>query len=481
MPSGYELLRTRVPRLKAADLIKDDFILFYELSRWLAMWPKVGAVLAECESETKAGTLTLVGYSHFRLGQAFGALARDDWKSAEEAVTELLALERVIDPYLLAGARFCKGLALRFKASYTEALKEMTKARDYYVDCAPRIAAVADLQLHWFYQQSLFHFEEAEAILDRAEGSFAKTSDGINQAYVQYLRGRTLRFKGLYELGAERFAESVSLYKVESKERGGHPHGIIVRALAGQARCLRLLAQKLEMDSRRRDALREEAKRLLVEAQGLTKLLKSSFHDRARIRIGRAQIDIDSQHLTDAHKEADRLAEESAGQENMVILARVNLLNFRIAQKLVLQEASQKNIQRLIDSADAAVKCAANTEHRRIKARALIARGNARVVNRDLEGARRDWIEAAQSLLDSDKDYLREEFDALESLLKAPPDDPMLKITYRRLAHRQLSKWIKDEFLPEYVKNTRPFYRSKRHMRDETGLSQATIDKYWID
>ena len=349
------------------------------------MWPHMADSLKkqlDRAREELSFKASLASLAHIRLAEAFFALYDfDSGYDAQTASDQVLALtDSSIDPYCVASAAYCKGLALKREGKYDEALDWMKQARRRFDQQRVKgICFVIDLQLHWLYLQlPNYSFADAERVLEEASRFFSNSGDTLNKAYVLYLKARSLRFQGRYDEAASCFAQSVILYEEDAVDAHKPEYRIILRALQGQARARRLSALYDNISDQDRLAKRKEAAELLNRADAMADTMKAGLHDRAKIWLGQAYLALDEGRPIDARRQATQISTKTEKFQDDVMRSRVHLLRFKICCVLLAGARPDADTATIIrdaaKEADWSLKSAEDTSHRRVTARSLIAK-----------------------------------------------------------------------------------------------------------
>jgi tetratricopeptide (TPR) repeat protein len=258
-----------------------------------------------------------------------------------------------------------------------------------------------------------------------------QTNDFLNHAYIHYLWGRTLRFKGEYLRAEQRFSQAIHDYRKEAELRKGPVHRLVLRAMQGQARAMRLRASTLPNEGAAKK-LRIQVAKLLHDARAEAENLKASLHDRAKILIGQAYLALDDRNYegdTGAKQQTEEILKlySSDGDTDPSILSRVHLLRFKIDIALMTSSYARHrsgHMEAGIQEAAAALQFAEQANNRRLRARAYIAQGHVallRIPHGDILTAREWAAKAEKELTVADQDYIRTELSELKERLDEDP------------------------------------------------------------
>jgi tetratricopeptide (TPR) repeat protein len=486
LSAGYALLSEHHTHLTPEALLRNGNILLYEISRWMAMWPDARRLVQaalETSSLGDRGTATLASFAHFRLAEAFFALVTRENGVAGKSAEQVLSLAGSIDPHLVASAHFCKGRALAITGQQQEALGHMGESSRMFSELNLQcLAAVANLQAHRLYLHTN-KYPDAEAILKTAETCLRDTGDILNKAYIQYLWGRTFRFRGKYADAAECFRHAAQQYSDEAVLRGGTPHRIILRALHGEARTQRLSAASPKLAPGMRSELRNKVSMILSDARAMAEKLDARPHDKAKIWLGEAYLAFDNGDHDGALTQSEAILKAySSSPKDASILSRVHLLRFKI-HIAFLEQRSNREYHRKAAATEVALALEfgkQQTSHR-ILARAYIAQGHFALVSTPCGGGveeARVHAATAEGLLHSeDQDYLRVELKALKAQLVDGAPPLALSFPHSELYRKNLKKIVDQRIKPEIIRGTYHLYHSPADMKKKTGIATRTINE----
>jgi tetratricopeptide (TPR) repeat protein len=371
-------------------------------------------------------------------------------------------------------------MSLRFRyRNPGEAAGHAQRAAMLLRDRAPALAAVVDLQVHWFHLQA-HEVELADKVLDGAAAILSGRPDSSNRAYISYLRGRRSRFLGEYQVSLEHFEEAFRLYRTDANHRHGGPNRNIIRALLNKAKAMRLLA---DAGGGPKDDLLRKAAELLAEAnEWAAKMSSGVLDERARVKVESGYVALASRNRRFADRCVTELCHECRELDDNVVWARIHLLDFHCRYRRLTGagmdgRVDSSGIADLLNCARSAIDSAEKTDHQRIIARAHIAFGLGAMLGDDSIAAEKA-VDAAEALLSPhDRDYVLDELTTLRTLLKDTRDRKAILFQYSLadFTGKRFSE-IADKMKTVVIQRTSHFYGSLREIHVQTGITEGIID-----
>jgi tetratricopeptide (TPR) repeat protein len=382
-------------------------------------------------------------YLRLRLAEASHALLTGNADSTIDALEFVLKTEQNFpDPALAALAHFWKGRAHRKKGEYEASLQDLIRAREFAQESKDDLlTAVIQIQESWLLFQSGKR-REALRLLAHAEGALQATDHFIALGNIESARGRIVRRAGEYAAALGHFEHAIALYA-----KGDPNHRNLARTLVNASYVKRLLAVQLRkqidrsvqlgrtvagtglkpaMDSREEFRTRYE------------QLSQSAFLDLTRSReiyalhanndgFGRVALNLGYLHLD--RGEIDQSALEASEayrlglqQKDHILMARARILQVAIENAHVEEQTGEEadialHATQARDYGDEALTLAQETQNRRLRASACIARGTTAANDffQEWEVARRYSGEAADLIGPGENDHIVEDLTALKS------------------------------------------------------------------
>lgn len=424
----------------------------------LAQWVDAGfdqpelvrCVLEKFPKETRA-SLPLIDYLHLRMAEAVLAMVDENF---EAAIRLLQVVEsfcgEIADTELLAIANFWIGRCYRRIGRYGEALKYTEQGEALAISSGyAEMAAVTKVTRSWLAFQK-GKLQEATLLLRQAEAALGPAGDFLTLGNIYSADGRIARRQGKYERAQECFERAIALYRT-----GGHGGELqLARTLLNLAFVKRLLALDAQRgadtaaasrrgvtpaaaEERRRqrahiETLRNEATDHLTEAYEKYRS-RQNHRGMAGVHINRGFLYLDAGDLDNAAAEAVEAFACGAEKSDSIVMARARTLQCVIENTAMEEQVGDTGHHREAAEAFArdAVAFAAQTENRRLLARAYVWQGlTAAAEPPDLEAARR-CCEQATALLQPEGIERQYTWDDLETLkarvLRARPVDTVLR------------------------------------------------------
>ena len=261
----------------------------------------------------------------------------------------------------------------------------------------------------------------------------------------------------------------------------------ILRVLENHAKSLRLRARST-LDKLQKGQLLEAAKERLSEALTIADSIEAGVDERARIWIGQGYLALDTRDRHSFKLISVMLLKECANLLDNVVWARIHLLLFRSTYQRLdfMERIDPPFLESAAMHAREATKFARNTQHRRIIARAEIARGLVTLKLGPSEVDRADrFADAADDQLEAyDQDYVRDELLELRRKIdqaKGRPSNPLIVYYLDDVYEKNITDLIENDLKKKIIQRTQHLYNSIRDMRDRTGLSQETVKKHWVN
>ena len=412
--------------------------------------------------------LPLLDYLHLRMAEGALAMAEEDFDRAAAHFRFVTSLENEVDDCeLLAIANFWAGRCLRKMGHYDDALQYTTRGEEFALSCGyAQMAAIMQLTRSWLAFQK-GKLTDALAILHHAEEALSRTDDFLSRGNIQSFYGRIARRQGRYERALECFKRAIGEYRL-----GGGGQTQLARSLLNSAFVKRLLALQIQKEldhisaSRRAapstERTREERVRIeRIRGEAASELEESMaiykrHHNHrgiAGVHINRGFLRLDAGDLEGAAAEGAEAFHHGKEKHDYIIMARARTLECIIENAAVEEQVGDPAAHH--DAAEAfardAVQFAAETENRRLRARANIWQGLtfAAGPNGDQEAARR-CLEQAVALLQPEgieRQYVWEELERLKAgVLRAKPVDATLRAWCAGVVEDRTFQQMTEEF-----------------------------------
>jgi tetratricopeptide (TPR) repeat protein len=394
--------------------------------------------------------LPLVDYLHIRMAEGMVEMSNENFRRAIQHFSFVQQFDGEInDRELLAIASYWTGRCLRRLGQYDEALACIARAEEHALVCGYLpMAAIMQITQSWLAFQK-GRFDDATAMLRRADEALGNTDDFLNRGNIQSAHGRIARRQGRYDAAGECFECALRHYRSAG---GGQLQ--MARTLQNLAfvKRLRTVQVQKELDylaaSRRSGrssssataALRTSVERSRTEAVALVEE-SLCIYDRAENhrgiaggRIIRGFLRLDAGDLESAMVEAVEAFRHGEKKQDYFVMARARLLQCGIEYVALEDQVGDpaRHLASATDFAREAVAFASQTQNRRLLARAYVWQGLifAAGSDPDHESARR-CCEQATALLQPEaaqQQYVWEELEALKStILRAAPIEPRLR------------------------------------------------------
>ena len=425
-------------------------------------------------SSASRRVLSIEDYLSLRLVEAFRDLSANDLDSAIEKLDLVLRTYRDI-PNLSCEtlAHFWKGRAHRKKGEYEMALKDIVLARESAQASGDDIfTAVIRIQESWLlFQKGLS--KEALQDLDRAECILKSTDHYVALGNIESARGRIVRRAGEYSRALEYYARAVEVYS-----RRDPNHVNVARTLVNAAYVQRLLALQLRkrIDTKARagktqfgaarsslaphqtplaryQKLWEEALGALTRARQIY-LLHEHFDGIGKVLLNLGYLHLDRGDIERAWREASEAYGIGREQNDHILMARARILESDIENAHVEEQTGEEldvaaHANQARQYSEEALSLAQETQNRRLRAGALIARGvtAANDFFQDWETARRYATEAAALIVPGESDHLVEDLVSLKSkIVKASGINDTLRSWSEGIVGDKTFQQITEEF-----------------------------------
>ena len=476
--SGIQWFQAHRDQLLTLDPARKNAAAFVDhLAQWVDIGYGDAGIIRELLSrfpKANRATLPLCDYVHLRLAEGMAAAAEEE---SEEAVGHFdfiisLGEEVVADKQLLALAHFWKGRCQRKQGEYDSALSHTVRGRELALELGyRRMAAVMQVLESWLNFQKE-RLPQAVTILQEAEAVLRETDDSVTLGNIHSGYGRIAMREGRYDHALEHFAAAIECYRKRDPR-----HRNLARSLANMAYAKRLIALRLarkidaEVAERRKSVTpspgaaagvpyRQRFERLRAEAfanlEQAEDIYRSHHHHRGlgTVRIDRGFLFLDSGDIEHAGVQADEAYEQGEEKKDRILMARARILQSTIETAKYEEGIDERqepalHAQRALDYAKDALTFAAQTENRRLRARAYICQGL--TFCNDLfgnpEGARDCCDRAADYLTPGHHDQLWEEHQALKAkVLQAGSVDATLRKWSQGLVGEKTFQQMTEEF-----------------------------------
>jgi tetratricopeptide (TPR) repeat protein len=420
-------------------------------------------------------TLPVEDYIRLRMAEAFRDLASSELDSAIETLELVLRMLRDLACTAeQALAHFWKGRAHRKKGEYEPSLTDIVSARELAeADGNAVFAAVIRVQESWLiFQKGMA--KEALQLLDNAEAVLKKTDHFVSLGNIESARGRVVRRLGEYTKALEHFDRSIAIY---SKRDPNHAN--VARALVNAAYVLRLLALQVRkrVDTRVQsgrnvgraltkgsDAGRENlrARYQQICAKALQNLMRArEIYERhghidgiGNVALNLGFLHLDSGNIESATPEAAEAYRIGQEKNDHILMARARSLQAAIENAHVEEQTGEEvdvavHANRAREYSTEAIALAKNTQNRRLRAGACIARGitAANELFQDWETARKCASEATAMIGPGESDHLVEDLAWLKSrIVQASGINDTLRSWSEGLVGDKTFQQISEEF-----------------------------------
>ena len=406
-------------------------------------------------------------YLLLRMAEAFSCIAKEDADSAISLLQFVLQAERELnDPRLMVLCHFWKGRAHRKKGEYDAALHDIAEARRLANRAKEStLTALIHIQEGWINFQ-LGRPKEGLHLLDQAEAGLKQSDDYLALGNIESARGRIVRRSGEYAQALHHFDRAVAIYAQRYPN-----HRNLARALVNAAYVKRLIALQLRKQI---DARAATSSKSAEPARGggharYTKLCRDALDQLHRageiyahhqhhggtgtVLVNAGQLHLDQGDIDRAAHEALKAYDLAQQKHDHILMARARVLQSAAENARVEDEtedsdlALHANLAR--QYADEAIALATQTENRRLKAGAYLARGSAAANDffQDWEEAKR-YVELASGLIGSeDRDHLWEEMAMLKArILRVSKIDDTLRTWSEGMLGDKTFQQVTEEF-----------------------------------
>ena len=393
--------------------------------------------------------MSVSDYLLLRMAEAFACIAKEDADSAISLLQFVLHAERELnDPRLMVLCHFWKGRAHRKKGEYEAALDDIAEARRLASRIKEsKLTALIQIQEGWINFQ-LGRPKEGLRLLDQAEAGLNRTDDYLALGNIESARGRIVRRSGEYAQALHHFDRAVTIYAQRYPN-----HRNLARALVNAAYVKRLIALQLrkQIDARAATSIKSGD----GEARGgaharYTKLCRDALEQLHRageiyahhqhhggtgtVLVNAGQLHLDQGDIDRAAHEALKAYELADQKHDHILMARARVLQSAAENARVEDETADSDLALHANFArqyaDEAITLATQTENRRLKAGAYLARGSAAANDffQNWEEAK-NYVELASALIGSeDRDHLWEEMAMLKArILRVSKIDDTLR------------------------------------------------------
>jgi tetratricopeptide (TPR) repeat protein len=405
-------------------------------------------------------------YLLLRMAEAFACIAKEDADAAIALLQFVIQAERELnDPRLMVLAHFWKGRAHRKKGEYDAALHDVTEARRLATRLhQSKLIALIHIQEAWINFQ-LGRPKEGLHLLDQAEAILKSTDDWLALGNIESARGRIVRRSGEYAQALHHFDRAIEIYA-----RRYPKHRNLARALVNAAYVKRLIALQIRKQIDSRQAAPEKA----GEARGgshtrYIRLCNEALEQLRRagdiyahhqhhggtgtVLVNAAQLHLDQGEIDRAAHEALKAYDLAQQKHDHILMARARIVqaaaeNARVEEQLEDADLPlHANLAR--QHADEAIALAQQTENRRLKAGAYLARGGTAANDflQDWEDANK-YVDLAAALISpDDRDHLWEELAMLKSkILRASKIDDTLRAWSEGMLGNKTFQQVTEEF-----------------------------------
>ena len=380
-----------------ARLLDRDLKHINLLDRWIA----------DLKNTIDAGALSIADAAHFELSQA---VVRFHHGKAREAIERLEFASRLADicrnrdlqtisRYYLARSLYRSGDWIRAKTAIQQAEMSVSVDEDR--------ARLRMMKAWMLFNEG--HTQEAEAQLNQAE-ALLSPSDYADRAHVLFVRGRLARRSGQYAVAVNEAQRAIAL--LNERDKSDNPRLM--------AKCHIHIAYAL--------LLQAESERLRLSEKALGELQSVAFDALVRAE---SYDDDPSNHISDrVHRLRSAwylyvgdLSRALVEAEHSLDLARRSGDPVGVARALIVRCQCALRRHDTLDAVRLAVeayRAAETTDHRRVKARALIWMGLTELARprEDCDAARECLGKAQMLVRSSDQDYLRKELNELDAAIR---------------------------------------------------------------
>lgn len=410
--------------------------------------------------------LPISEYLLLRMAEAFACIAKEDADAAITLLQFVIQAERELnDPRLMVLAHFWKGRAHRKKGEYDAALHDVAESRRLAHRLhQSKLIALIQIQEAWVNFQ-LGRPREGLHLLDQAEAGLKSTDDWLALGNIESARGRIVRRSGEYAQALHHFDRAIEIYA-----RRYPNHRNLARALVNAAYVKRLVAlqlrKKIDLRTSGQDKSREERGSSHARYTRLCREALDQLHQAGEIYahhqhhggtgtvlVNAGQLHLDQGEIDRAAQEALKAYELAHQKHDHILMARARIVeaaaeNARVEEQLEDADlALHANLAR--QYADEAIALAQQTENRRLKAGAYLARGSTAANDflQDWEDAGK-YVDLAAALISpEDRDHLWEELAMLKSkILRASKIDDTLRAWSEGLLGNKTFQQVTEEF-----------------------------------
>ena len=469
---GFRTLESFCPLAEQAETSERDAA---SLVLCVAEWVDAGfsdhrlieSLLARFSMEWRR-QMPVFDYLLLRMAEAFACIAKEDADSAISLLQFVLHAERELnDPRLMVLCHFWKGRAHRKKGEYEAALHDIAEARRLASRVKQaKLTALIQIQEGWINFQ-LGRPKEGLRLLDQAEAELKQTDDYLALGNIESARGRIVRRSGEYAQALHHFDRAVAIYAQRYPN-----HRNLARALVNAAYVKRLIALQLrkQIDARAATSTKSGEGELRGGAHArYTKLCRDALDQLHRageiyahhqhhggtgtVLVNAGQLHLDQGDIDRAAHEAGKAYELAQQKHDHILMARARVLQ-SAAENARAEDVTEDsdlafhaNLAR--QYAEEAIALATQTENRRLKAGAYLARGAAAANDffQDWEDAKK-YVELASTLLGSeDRDHLWEEMAMLKSrILRVSKIDDTLRTWSEGMLGDKTFQQVTEEF-----------------------------------
>ena len=466
---GFDILERNARSVEDLRVTREAVPLVLCIAEWVDAGYSdhrlIESLLRKFSSEQRR-QIPISEYLLLRMAEAFACIAKEDADAAIALLQFVIQAERELnEPRLMVLAHFWKGRAHRKKGEYDAALHDIAEARRLANRLhQSKLIALIHIQEAWVNFQ-LGRPKEGLHLLDQAEAGLKSTDDWLALGNIESARGRIVRRSGEYAQALHHFDSAIEIYA-----RRYPNHRNLARALVNDAYVKRLIALQIRKQIDSRAAAQDKTgdgrggghtryTRLCGEAlEQLRRAGEIYAHHQhhggtGTVLVNAGQLHLDQGEIDRAAQEALKAYELAQQKNDHILMARARIVqaaaeNGRVEEQLEDADlALHANLAR--QYADEAISLAQQTENRRLKAGAYLARGNT-AANDFLQ----DWDEAnkyvdlaAALISPEDRDHLWEELAMLKSkILRASKIDDTLRAWSEGLLGNKTFQQVTEEF-----------------------------------
>ena len=441
---GFTLLDTLSKKVKAGSDISDRTLISLALClvQWIdlgyANYPFLSRVIKRLPERNPE--MPFLDVMRLNLIDSFIHLSREE---PDRAITLLeqtcIAGSGLMPEYFIFLTHFWKGRAHRKRADYKHASWHNQEARASAERLQnPRLVAITSIHESWLLFQS-GDVRRALQLLDEAEKELTPLGHALFIGNIESARGRFIRRSGRYEDALAHFERAIALYK-----NGFSHHPNLARSNVNAAYVRRLMALDLRSGANRGQARGPVHAKYLKLTHEALELLKQAADIYAHhhhhggtgsVLVNAGFLHLESGDIEKASIDADRAFQLGEEKKDLILMARARNLQSavnraRSEEQLDGDDDAYEYARLAIDLADEAIEIAKRTDHRRLLAEALIARGFAALddQHRDVQGARLCASQAAALLGEGDRDHLFKDLGELkEKILRSVGVEDILR------------------------------------------------------